>query len=75
LVQLGSNFYTVCNKLLNVLHYAVLNENSKMVEMITFSDAEGGSLIQERNFRNETPVDMDEKRKFDHLFHNIWELA
>lgn len=44
LVELGANLYTNCNRLMNVLHYAVLNENSKMIEIICWSDAEGNRL-------------------------------
>lgn len=32
LIEEGANLYTHCNKLLNVLHYAILNENTKMIE-------------------------------------------
>lgn len=36
-----------------------------MVEIISFSDAEGGRLSQEHNIKGQTPMDMDEKGKFD----------
>ena len=46
-----------------------------MIQLITYSDAEGGRLVQEKNFRDETPLVLDDKNKFDYLFHHIWEHA
>lgn len=46
-----------------------------MIELIIYSDAESNKLINERNFRDETPVSMDEKQKYDYLFNHIWEAA
>jgi hypothetical protein len=54
--------YTTCSKFMNVLHYAVLNENQEMVEMIVFADAESNKLMHEKNFRDETPIDLDDKK-------------
>jgi hypothetical protein len=31
--------------------------------------------MNEKNFRNETPYNMDDKGKFDYIFHHIWEAA
>lgn len=71
----GANMYVNCNKLLNVLHYAVLNENEKMIELIVFSDAESNKLINEKNYRDETPIKMDERHKFQGYFDHIWAAA
>ena len=60
---------------MNSLHYAVLNENEQMVETIVFSDAESNRLISEKNFRDETPVSLDEKKRFEGYFNHIWETA
>jgi len=51
----GANLYTTCNKLMNSLHYAVLNENIKMISLIVQADAERDRLLREKNFRDETP--------------------
>lgn len=75
LIEEGSSLYSCCNKLMNVLHYAILNENSQLIELIVFADAEGNKLSNERNFRNETPKNLDDKCKFDHIIHHIWEAA
>ena len=40
LATLGASLYTSCTKLMNALHYAVLNENTKMIEFICYADAE-----------------------------------
>ena len=75
LVRMGANIYTQCNKLMNCLHYAVLNENKALVEQLVFADAEAGRLVSEKNFRNETPANLDDKNKFEGVFHHIWEAA
>lgn len=40
---------------MNSLHYAVLNENIKMISLIVQADAERDRLLKEKNFRGETP--------------------
>lgn len=46
-----------------------------MIEQIVYADAEGSRLVNERNFRNETPKNLDDKGKFDYIIHHIWEAA
>ena len=60
---------------MNVLHYAVLNENDEMVEAIVFCDAESDRLLNERNYRNQTPAMLDEKGKYITVFNHIWSLV
>ena len=31
--------------------------------------------MNEKNFRNETPLILDDKCKFEHIFHHVWESA
>lgn len=60
---------------MNVLHYAVLNENSNMIQQIVYADAESDKLLKEKNFRDETPLMQDDKGKYDNIFHHIWEAV
>lgn len=40
------------------------------------ADAESGNkLLYEKNFRNETPLMLDDKGRFEELTHHIWEAA
>ncbi|CDW77129.1 ankyrin repeat [Stylonychia lemnae] len=75
LVENGCNLYTQCNKFMNVLHYAVLNENLSMIQQIVYADAESDKLMKEKNFRDETPVMLDDRGKYDNIFHHIWEAC
>lgn len=64
--------YACCNRLMNVLHYAILNENIQLIEQISYADAEGNRLVNERNFKNETPRNLDDRGKYEHILHHIW---
>ena len=55
LIAQGASIYTNCQKFMNPLHYAVLHDNVPMIEQLVFADAESNRLINEKNFRNETP--------------------
>lgn len=61
--------------MMNCLHYAVLNENLIMVETIIFADAECRKLVHEKNYRGETPIEMDDKETYEHIFQNVWVAA
>eukprot|EP00347_Sterkiella_histriomuscorum_P008302 403345605 len=75
LIQNGCHIYTQCNKFMNVLHYAVLNENQSLIQQIVYADAESDRLLKEKNFRDETPFMLDDKSKYENIFHHIWEAA
>jgi len=75
LVEEGANLVTHCAKLMNPLHYAVINCNQLMIQFIVYADAEGDRLMSQRNYRNETPVDLDDKHRFQSIFHHIWQAA
>jgi hypothetical protein len=60
---------------MNVLHYAVINENEEMIKLIVFADAESNSLLNDKNFRNETPIDMDDRKKYELIFKHIWDSS
>lgn len=60
---------------MNILHYSVLNENHLMVELIVHADAEGGRLMSEKNFRDETPVNLDDKGRYEMYWRHIWDAA
>jgi len=60
---------------MNPLHYAVLNENVQMVEQLVYCDAESDKLMNEKNFRNQTPVMLDEKKRFYTIFNHIWSVV
>ncbi len=38
LFDFGANLYTTCNKMQNVLHYAIKNENEEMIKFIVSKD-------------------------------------
>lgn len=61
--------------MMNPLHYAVLNGNQQMIELIVYADAEKNKLMKEKNFRGETPMDFDERKKYHYIFNHIWEAA
>ena len=60
---------------MNALHYAVLNGNATVVAQLCHADAEADVLLCERNFRNQTPADLDEAKQFDALFNHVWAAA
>eukprot|EP00347_Sterkiella_histriomuscorum_P004875 403358755 len=75
LLMQGAQINTVCSKLMNVLHYAVLNENQNMIEQIVYCDAETDRLQNEKNYRNQTPVNLDDKKKYTLVFNHIWSVV
>jgi ankyrin repeat protein len=52
LISLGGSLDTHCNRLMNPLHYAVLNENRDMIEHIIQCDAESQVLILGEDFKS-----------------------
>lgn len=75
LIGQGSKIYTNCHKFMNPLHYAVLNDNQPMIEQLVYADAESNRLMQEKNFRNETPQMLVDKDKYSYIFNHIWHIA
>ncbi|CDW77519.1 ankyrin repeat [Stylonychia lemnae] len=71
LVQ-GAQIYVQCSKFMNILHYAVLNENKNLIEQIVYCDAETDRLLNEKNYRNLTPLMIDDKKKYEDIFNHIW---
>jgi len=39
---------------------------------LVFCDAETDKLLNERNFRNMTPVMLDDKKRYEDIFNHIW---
>lgn len=60
---------------MNILHYAVLNQNQELVETIVCADAENDKLLYERNYRNQTPAHLDFREKYEYFFNHIWASA
>ena len=75
LLNQGSEIYTCCRHLNNILHYAVLNKNKQMIQMIVFADAESDRLLGERNYRNQTPYMLDFHGDYQNIFNHIWSAA
>lgn len=46
-----------------------------MIEQIVYADVESNKLLNERNYRNQTPYNLDDQKKFEALFNNIWASA
>lgn len=40
-----------------------------------YSDAESDRLLKDKNFRDETPIMLDDKGKYENIFHHIWEAS
>ena len=39
------------------------------------ADAESDRLMREKNFRDESPVMLDDRGKYENIFHHIWEAC
>jgi ankyrin repeat protein len=49
------NIHIQDDRMNNVLHYAVINENEEMVKMIMWAEAELDNLKHDKNVRGKTP--------------------
>eukprot|EP00347_Sterkiella_histriomuscorum_P015552 403356602 len=79
LFNMGANFYATCSKLNNALHYAIMSENEKLIQFVSWSDAENstgqGLMSQGRNIKGMVPIDYDRKKRFYDTVYHIWDCA
>ncbi|CDW77266.1 ankyrin repeat [Stylonychia lemnae] len=79
LFKMGANFYGQCAKLNNALHYGIMSENEKLIQYISWSDAENstgyGYMHNQRNIRGMIPIDYDRKKRFYDTIYHVWESA
>lgn len=58
LVDHGSNLYVIDNKMQNVLHYAIFNENEHMIKFFTSKD-DKFLLRKEKNIFGQIPMELE----------------
>lgn len=65
IIEIGKvNLYAQCNKLNNVLHYAVQTHNQELIKFVVSCDAENNQLRRECNFRGLKPFDYDLNKSY-----------
>ena len=71
-----SFLYVTCNKLNNILHFAIENKNEEMVKFIVSCDAENNFLRQEVNSKGLKPFDLDPNRDYEFYYNpHLWEIC
>eukprot|EP00347_Sterkiella_histriomuscorum_P011912 403370620 len=70
----GANIYTVDNKMENVLHYAIYNENEQMIKFLVNKDSKF-MLRREKNIYDKIPIDLEKAQKFMTWLYTIWDAV
>jgi len=58
LFDYGANIYTVDNKMQNVLHHAIQNENEELIKFLVSKDQKF-LLRKEKNIYDKIPIDLE----------------
>lgn len=74
LVDHGCTLYCVDNKMQNVLHYAIFNENEQMIKFFTSKD-DKFLLRKEKNIYGQIPMELEKAQKFMTWLYTIWDAV
>lgn len=69
-----ANIYATDNKMQNVLHYAIHNENEQMIKYFVSKDPKQ-RLRREKNIYGYIPIDLEKAQKFMTWLYTIWDAA
>lgn len=74
LFDYGANIYTVDNKMQNVLHHSILNENENLIKFLVAKDQKF-QLRKEKNIYDKIPIDLEKAQMFMTWLYTIWDAA
>lgn len=74
LVDNGADLYVVDNRMQNVLHYAILNENENMIKYLISKDQKF-QLRKEKNVCGLIPMELEKSAKFMTWLYTIWDAV
>jgi ankyrin repeat protein len=74
LYENGSNLYVTDNKMQNVLHYSIYNENENMIKFFISKD-EKFYLRKEKNTLGLIPMDLEKAKYYMTWLYTIWDCV
>ena len=72
LLHLGASPYAINTKFRNGLHFAVMNRNHEIVQILSKIGQEKSLLISQMDYRGSKPIVYDKKNEFKLLLVDIW---
>mmetsp|Transcript_19067 Transcript_19067/g.18200 ORF Transcript_19067/g.18200 Transcript_19067/m.18200 type:complete len:147 (+) Transcript_19067:1420-1860(+) len=74
LYEKGAKLHVSDNKMQNVLHYSIFNENENMIKFFISKD-EKLSLRKQQNTLGKTPFDLDKAKNYITWLYSIWDCV
>ncbi|CDW82442.1 ankyrin repeat [Stylonychia lemnae] len=74
LFENGANLYAIDNKMENILHNAIHNENEELIKFLVKKD-EKFLLRREKNIYDKIPIDLEKAQQFMTWLYTIWDAV
>ena len=70
----GARIYDSDNKMQNVLHYSIINENEQLIKF--FIENDGKQILRkEKNYQGQIPIDLEQAKQFTTWLYTIWDCV